>query len=130
MSVLLPTNEIILFAPDIADDHGWTLPPEPIPVWVGQGSVQLSFGTTGTGADQTGGSGPFKPNAVMTGTGYLPPEAKPRNGMLLATAEVGGLVNDGQRFVVSGCRFIPDPTRGSLDCWAVTLTASGVTDVR
>jgi hypothetical protein len=117
--VLLPTDEVTLYVPDDADTHGWTLPPEPIPYWVGQASVQLSFGSTNVGAESAGGHGPFAPSTALAGSAYMPREAQPRDGMVLVTS-------DARQYICSVCRWVPDPTGGQLSCWVCNLIGVAV----
>ena len=120
-TLLLAIDEIALFAPDIADDHGWVLPPEPIPVWAGNGSVQLAFGTAASGNDSGGGAGPFRPQTTLAGALFLPLDAQPREGMVADVANRG-------RYVISSCRWIPDPSGGDLGCWTANLETLGKVD--
>ena len=117
MTVLLATDQVELYAPELADAHGWHLPPRDAQDWrwAGLGSLQLAPGPSDPRATEGGGAGPFSPAARQAGTLYLPPEAEPAEGM--------AAVIRGQVWVLSQVRFVKDPGLGGyLDCWTSTAT--------
>jgi hypothetical protein len=118
VTVLLPTDQVELYAPGAADEHGWRLPPRGDPDWrwCGPGSLQLAPGPSDPRATEGGGAGPFSPGARQAGALYLPPEAQPAEGM--------AAVIRGQVWVLSQVRYVKDPNDlgGFLDCWASTVT--------
>jgi len=118
VTVLLPTDQAELYAPEAADAHGWQLPPRADPRWrwCGPVSLQLSPGPSDPRATEGGGAGPFSPGARQSGLMYLPPEAQPQEGM--------AAVARGQVWVLSQVRLVKDPNElgGFLDCWTATIT--------
>ena len=118
MTVLLPTDQVELYAPEAADAHGWELPPRGDPDWrwCGRASLQLGPGPSDPRASEGGGAGPWAPGARQSGALYLPPEAEPVEGMAAGFR--------GQVWVVSQVPLVRDPSDlgGFLDTWACRVT--------
>lgn len=114
--VLLPTDYVELISPGELDEHGWRLPGEAEPYWVGLGSLQLGPGVSDPRAAAGGGRGPHGPARDLTGTLYLPPDANPVEG-------AGALIR-GHPFVLSQVHLVVDPLApgAGLSCWAATVT--------
>jgi hypothetical protein len=117
MTVLLAADLVELFTAGDLDDHGWREPgDDPRPYWRGMGSLQLVSGISDARAADGGGRGPHQPARTEAGNLFLPPEARPVDGM---TARVRG-----QSFAVGQVRLVQDPTNpgGGLTCWASSVS--------
>lgn len=118
--VLLPTDQIDLYAPGGPDSHGWVTPPDGRrgPDWSGAGALQLGPGRTSVTADDLGGRGPFAPRSSEVGTLYLPLDAPARDGWVAQVRGAG--------YALSQVHAVLDPTDPDGGLSAVVATVSEV----
>lgn len=116
MTVLLPTDHVVLAAPGGLDGHGWRQGGGE-DYWEGEGALQLGAGVSQVQAASGGGRGPHGPAADLRGELYLPAAARPGEGH---TARVRG-----REFTLSQVRWVADPLGGQIGCWVAT---AGSTD--
>jgi hypothetical protein len=117
VSVLLPTDDLVLYPAGVPDAHGWVTAGDTAgadPTWSGRGALQLDAGVTAPGASQGGGAGPFDPARTPLGAVFLPPDAPALDGMVLSAR--------GRRYVLSGTRLMVDPVGAGTDCVVATVT--------
>ena len=114
MTVLLATHTVDILRADTAqDEHGWTVKAFGARIWTGRGNLQLDPPTAATAATDLGGSGPFEPRHIESGTLYLPPDAPMRPGDVAAI--------NGRRWLARTVRVVPDPV-GWADSLVVSVT--------
>lgn len=116
MTLLLATDDVELYRPDGADEHGWT-EPSARPYWRGRGNLQLAQGPSDPRASQGGGHGPYSPAADELGLLYLPADVELVDG-------TAARIRD-QMFVLSQARLILDPAGTGLDLQMATATGTG-----
>jgi hypothetical protein len=117
VSVLLPTDDVALFAAGVPDAHGWVGAGDDnaaAPMWSGRGALQLSAGITAPGASQGGGAGPFAPAMTPLGSVFLPPDAPVADGMVLTAR--------GRRYVLSSTHLVVDPIGAGNDCMVASVS--------
>lgn len=121
MSVLLPTDDIGVWDPEVVDDaHGWAEETTPTRVWFGLGSVQEAQPVASDQANEEGGGqGPLDPAHLRTAAVYLPVAAVVNPGDLLEAR--------GTWWVAQRVRFIADPAGLGLDCQVVDAIERVVT---